>query len=1067
MEFVPVYVSENVFIHNVENQFIINGKIDNCLKGNSHNYLFLADENNLAKRGILAAASLVSITSDNLVPVQVIAVEGSTMLYKNTRLGWLQKLQEFDITDMHTVTKEETKKSYNFLNMFQDTLSSIEPENRRAIEKCLQNNIEVFSKDTYDLGTNNMVMHNIKTNGRGPIAIRNRRIPEAMEQTVNDMVEKLIKSDIIEHSTSSWCFPLVLVRKSNGDTRMCVDYRQLNAITERPIFPIPEAAELFDTISGSSYFSTLDMSSGYYQVPMNAKDREKTAFSTKMGHFQFKRMPFGLSGAPSTFQRLMSILLRGVNWKTCVVYLDDILVFGKTVEEHNLRLEEVLKRFKESGLKLSPSKCKFLQKEVIYLGHIIDSRGVRTDPAKISAIQKWQIPSNKAELMSFIGLCNYYRRFVNNYADSIKPLQDLANEKEFIWTWEHTEAFRILKVRLCTTPVLSLPRPNCTYILDTDASFFAMGAVLSQIQDGVETVISYASNQLTKSQKQFCITRKELLSVHTYMNKFKHYLMGQHFIVRTDHRALLWILNWEKPNTSQFCLWKADLEIFDFEIQHRQGKNHVNADALSRIPACGQCELHHFDPKKKRNVKIMNSEEIDIRPGGVQHAAVVSEHSINNTIDRPLNCVLADDTQLDLNGLLDLQHKVFDEKIKVQVERLDEEGRQLWKNRQNLVRNGNNLYVFHDDRLKMFIPVKDRDNVLYQLHNDMGHPGIEKTAELVTHEYYWPNIVRKVTEYVKKCELCMRCKDRQGMLTQQMRCTVTSKPFERIGIDICGPFSKTKYGHSYILVVVDYFSKFCSLIPLKSMLSKEVAFKLWRHWLSVFGMPLTIMSDHASNFQSKLFSELCDLCNIKQISSSPFHHESNGQVERLIRTIKPMISALCNERKTKQWDIMLPSIELCVRASKQKSTGITPYETLFGRCMTLPVNWRINGIPIYEGDTNRLERIELLHNKVMTNQLKANEKQENRQNGRKVKNGFVVGDFVYVMNWRNPAGVTKEKFIGPYKVVEKIGTWTYILEDKWGRKFKRCYNQLKQSFNDATSHLSAQPPSIERNSVKS
>ena len=1023
---------------------------------NSH-YLFLPDEENLAKRGMLAAASLVSI-NQNLVPIQVISVEGSQMMYKNSRMGWIQVIEEIDVVDLNTVTKEDSCGAPdNFLCLFKDTLSNIEPMDRRGIEKCLKNYTDVFSLDKFDLGTNDMINHTIKTNERGPIAIRNRRVPVAMEQTVNNMVDDLRKNDIIEDSTSPWCFPLVLVKKSNGDIRMCVDYRQLNAITERPIFPIPEAGELFDTISGASYFSTLDMSSGYYQVPMNEDDREKTAFSTKMGHFQFKRMPFGLSGAPSTFQRLMTVLLRGINWKACVVYLDDILVFGRTVEEHNARLNEVLQRFQEAGLKLSPSKCKFLQKQVKYLGHIIDHTGVRTDPGKIKAIQNWKIPNCKAELMSFIGLCNYYRRFVSDYASIMKPLQDIVNAKEFVWKREQTEAFEVLKRRLSSAPVLSLPKAHGTYILDTDASFFAMGAVLSQIQDGVETVISYASNQLTKSQRQFCITRKELLAVHTYMFKFKHYLMGRHFVVRTDHRALLWIFNWKKPNTSTFCLWKADLEIFDFEIQHRPGDKHVNADALSRLAACGQCELQHSDPKKKRNVKLLYTDETNV--------SNINDNFVENTVDEPINCLLTESTKVDIKNLLKLHHQIPDKTLGGYVNNLSEEERILWNNRQHLLSTGDELYIFQKGRLKKFIKDGDRDSLLQQVHNNMGHPGIEKTVELVMKDYYWPNITRKVKDYVSKCDLCVQCKDRQGMSKQPMKCTQTFRPFERIGIDICGPFSKTKYGHSYILVIVDYFSKFCALVPLKSMLSKEIAFKLWRHWLSVFGMPESIMSDHASNFQSNLFKELCELCQIKQISSSPFHHESNGQVERLIKTIKPMISALCNERNSNQWDTMLPSIELCVRASKQKSTGTSPFQTLFGRSMNLPINWQFKGIPVYEGDSQRIQRIEWIHNSVLVNQQTSNERQEIRRNRREVDNDITVGDQVYVMNWRNPSGVKKLKYIGPYKVVEKCGLWTYILEDKFGRKFKRCYNQMKRSMHDVASQNSAEPPSVGRCSL--
>ncbi|NJR75967.1 MAG: hypothetical protein HC773_24895 [Scytonema sp. CRU_2_7] len=312
----------------------------------------------------------------------------------------------------------------------------------------------------------------------------------------------------------------------------------------------------------------------------------------------------------------------------CVVYLDDVLIFGKTVDEHNDRLNQVLKRIKEAGLKLSPEKCTFLKQEVRYLGHIVTKDGIATDPDKIASIKSWELPNCKKELQTFLGFCNYYRRFINNYAVLSEPLSSmLKKENRFKWTDATKTSFYALRKTLTSPPVLSLPTKDGKYVLDTDASHNAIGAVLSQIQNGEEKVLYYASKTLTKSQKQYCITRKELLAIYTFVLKFKHYLIGKQFVVRTDHQALKWMLNWDSPNTSQYCIWKAELEIFDKLVEFRKGKEHINADALSRLPDCEQCLIKHYDPLKKRNVKVY---PVEINN---ENKSLYSEKVINNLRD--------------------------------------------------------------------------------------------------------------------------------------------------------------------------------------------------------------------------------------------------------------------------------------------------------------------------------------------------------------------------------------------------------------------------------------------------
>ena len=404
------------------------------------------------------------------------------------------------------------------------------------------------------------------------------------------------------------------MRKPNSnDLRICINYRKLNAVTNKPTYHIPDSNQLFDALEGAKYFSSIDLSNAYYQCGVEESHTKYTAFNTRKGKFEFVKMPFGLCGAPFTFQKLMNEVLKEENWRECVIYLDDILIYSNTFEEHVKSVSKILSRIQNAGLKLSPKKCHFFCGKIKFLGHVVSRNGLQTDPAKVEKIKKWKMPGTIAELRSFLGFCNYYRKFIEGYAQLSGPLEGALmnldkkkseNKMNITWNKNMEESFIKLKERLCMPPVLAFPRKDCEFILDTDASFYGIGAVLSQVQDGVEKVICYASRKLTKYEQSYCITRKELLAVYYFITYFRQYLLGRQFKIRTDHKALTWLMGWKHPNTTQFCHWISELEIYDFKIEHRKGKAHVNADFLSRLDICEQCELQHANPKKKRNVKI-------------------------------------------------------------------------------------------------------------------------------------------------------------------------------------------------------------------------------------------------------------------------------------------------------------------------------------------------------------------------------------------------------------------------------------------------------------------------------
>src|SRR5437867_1727832 len=394
---------------------------------------------------------------------------------------------------------------------------------------------------------------------------------------------------IIEPAASPWASNLVVVTKKDGSLRLCVDFRGVNNVTRKDSYPLPRITDCLDALGPAKYFSTFDLRSGYFQIAMEESDRDKPSFITRRGSYRFTAMPFGLCNAPATFQRLMDVVTIGLNYEICLVYLDDIILFSRTIEEHLLRLKLLLNRLRSANLKLKPSKCFLLQKKVNFLGHVISEGSIATDPEKIEQVRSWPRPQNTTETRSFIGLVSYYRRFVNQFARVAAPLHALAAKNaKFIWTEECEVAFEELKKRLITSPILAMPNDDGEFRLDTDASNYAIGAVLSQVQNGEERVIAYASRTLSRPERNYCVTRRELLAIVYFVKQFRSYLLGREFLIRTDHSALRWLKLTPEP-IGQQARWLEKLEEFQYKIEHRAGNKHTNADAMSRRP-CRQCD---------------------------------------------------------------------------------------------------------------------------------------------------------------------------------------------------------------------------------------------------------------------------------------------------------------------------------------------------------------------------------------------------------------------------------------------------------------------------------------------
>ena len=422
-----------------------------------------------------------------------------------------------------------------------------------------------------------------------------------MSAEADKQIEEMLKKDVIQPSSSPWASAIVMVTKKDGSKRFCVDYRKLNDITVKDAYPLPRIDASLDQLAGAKWFSCLDLNSGYWQVEVDADDRAKTAFVSRKGLFEFKVMPFGLCNAPATFERLMEAVLAGLNWKICLIYLDDIIVTGKNFEDMIKNLDEVQHKLKGAGLKLKARKCQLFAKQVDFLGHVISDQGIQTDPKKTQVVQNWPQPKTVHDVRSFLGFCSYYRRFISNFAAVAKPLHAFTERKQkFVWTDDCSKAFETLKNRMVSSPILAHPDFTKSFTLDTDASDQAIGAVLSQQIDGKEHAIAYASRTLTRSERRYCVTRKELLALVYFVKYFRHYLYGRAFTVRTDHGSLRWLMKFKNPE-GQLARWLEVLSTYEMKIEHRTGRLHQNADGLSRIP----CKQYGMNTWEDDNVSIL------------------------------------------------------------------------------------------------------------------------------------------------------------------------------------------------------------------------------------------------------------------------------------------------------------------------------------------------------------------------------------------------------------------------------------------------------------------------------
>ena len=699
--------------------------------------------------------------------------------------------------------------------------------------------------------------------------------------------------------------PAVFVKKKTGDIRLCVDYRELNKRTTRDAYPLPLPDEVQDWLAGSSIFSTLDLQSGYWQLPVNPSDKEKTAFcpGPGMGLFQFNRMPFGLTGAPSSFQRFMDKIFRGLSYVS--IYLDDILIHSPDEEAHKVHLQEVFTRLLEAGVTLLGKKCRIGMTSVTYLGHVFSAQGMKPDPNKVRAVQEWPSITN---VRQFLGLASYYRRYIHHFSHIAAPLHALTQKNAtFNWTEDCQHAFTTLKHNLLQPPILSYPHFHSTakqFVVYTDASDFGLGAVLEQNN----CVIAYASRTLTKSERNYNVIQKECLAIVYATKQFRHYLLGRQFQIQTDHAPLQWLS--AQRMEGLLCIWALALQEYSFTIVHHKGILNANADSLSRR-----------DHKETT-------------------APTAATYCTLGTPPQTLRDAQQQDpvTSVIYNQLLRSHEKPNDVKWRKQhLYRY----LQLWT--QLLIVDGIlcRHYSPGPDSELITVPVLPRalqQDAIYQAHDipGSGHQGHDKTLQKLRLNAYWVGMSSDVAEHCMKCTVCLQAKLPTPAKAPLMSLPVGS-PWEMLAVDVLEVPVSTN-GNRYLLVVQDYFTKWADAFPMPDQTTRRIT-DILINLCARMGLPRIIHSDQGRNFESTILHQTLQAFGITKSHTTAYHPQGDGMVEHLNRSILQMLRTYVT--KECDWERYLPLIMYAYRTTPHSSTQLSPFKLMFGR------HAQFNSFPAY------------------------------------------------------------------------------------------------------------------------
>lgn len=892
--------------------------------------------------------------------------------------------------------------------LMEDQLQHLDEYMKRGIRNLCRNFPDVL---TEDLGLTKLLEYRIELTDTVPVKKGPFRLSPPRMSELRTHIDKMLEQGVIRRSKSPYAAPIFLVPKANGGFRPVVDYRELNKKVVLRSVPLPDLHSCFGWFKGAKFFTTLDLNQAYNQIPLHEDSKPITAFVTDWNLFEFNRVPFGLATGAAVLSQLMDSVFSEIKFKFVYHYLDDLVVYSKSAQEHLEHLREVFMRLRQAGLTVNPAKVVFAGSAMKFLGHVVSGEGISISPERVDVINQFPTPRNVKQVARFVGMANFFRKFISGFAEKAAPLNELRKKgAAFMWGPTQEASFAALKEALKSAPVLTLPDFNSEFILQTDASALGLGAVLLQEQNG-RKVIAYASRGLNDLERKYSIYELEAMAVLFGMESFRYYLEHREFVLETDNKALSWVL--ARPRkTGRIARWATRILAFKFRVNSIRSSDNVIADCLSRMWS---------DPEDDSKGE---AEDTDL--------------------ELPIVAPILTQIPLLFRNIKEFQDS---DPHLGQVKRDLRAGKLV---KPYVLRDNVVCCEFRKGReVKIAVPTELVPLILKYFHESPvgGHLGVYKTREKIRQYFIWKGMDKEIRKRIQECDTCAISKPSQNSRTGYLASHTVEKPFERMYVDFVGPLPRSKAGNKFILVCVDAFSRFAWLIPTGGATTQVVMSKL-QNIFGVFGPPATLVTDNATTFTSHQFKGFCHGLGIKHITTTPYY-PNPSYAERINRNLRSALIAYHN-RDHSGWDRSLHWLMIAFNTAKHESHKSTPAQLLLGYRVRTPLSnlWSIDDLLPEKLEPNQ---VIAQWRRARNNIRKAHLREARRYNAGRQPNTYQIGDLVYLRNFQAASKATEHKakkllprFRGPLKIIEFLTPVTVRLKDvRTGKETRGHLSQVK------------------------